>query len=136
MDVQVTGYTRHGHRVDGVPLIAAQPQGVARCGGWAVCSVCYADGVAQRQSWFDMQKAADPGPERTKMKRFLLNRLEDSTGVSGIGVIAEGVMFSDGRVVTRWITGVAQQTCVWDSLEDMKKVHGHNGQTEIVWMDT
>lgn len=33
------------------------------------------------------------------MKRFHLVRKEDASGVSGTGHVAEGIMFSDGKVV-------------------------------------
>jgi len=39
---------------------------------------------------------SDPGP-----RPFVLRRLVDETGVSGTGVVAEGVEFSDGTVALR-----------------------------------
>lgn len=85
----------------------------------------------------------DPTPEQalewvdsfiTPVTPFVLRRTEDVTGVSGTGIVADGVMFPGGtKTVTRWrggTTGVAQ-TCVWDSILDVKTVHGHNGATQI-----
>lgn len=66
------------------------------------------------------------------MRRFVLQRDEDETGVSGIGVVAEGVQFSDGRVVLRWF-GEHSSIVVWNSVEDVLAVHGHNGRTRVVW---
>jgi hypothetical protein len=40
------------------------------------------------------------------MKRFHLERTEDASGVSGIGKIAEGIVFEDGTVGLRWLTEV------------------------------
>jgi hypothetical protein len=37
-----------------------------------------------------------------KHRRFELHRDTDITGVSGTGVVAEGVAFSDGVVALRW----------------------------------
>lgn len=62
---------------------------------------------------------------------FVLYREHDETGVSGTGVVAEGVTFSDGTVALRWVTG-HRSTVVWDSLEDAIAVHGHNGKTRVV----
>ena len=70
----------------------------------------------------------------TKFRRFLLDRVEDETGISGTGVVAFGVVFPDDKVVTRWNSDVAQ-TCVWESLEEMEVIHGHNGKTQIIWLD-
>ena len=64
---------------------------------------------------------------------FVLRRTVDVSGISGTGVVADGVHFPDGKTVTRWrggTTGVAQ-TCVWDSLAHVKKIHGHDGATKI-----
>lgn len=47
----------------------------------------------------------------------------------------EGVVFSDGRVALRWLTD-ARSVSVWDSLEDMLKIHGHPEYgTYFVWHD-
>jgi hypothetical protein len=40
------------------------------------------------------------------MRLFRLERTEDASGVSGIGKVAEGVVFDDGTVVLRWLTEV------------------------------
>lgn len=67
-------------------------------------------------------------------RRFVLQRLEDETGISGTGTVAWGVKFPDGRAVTRWNSDVAQ-TCVWESMDEVEAVHGHGGRTQIVWID-
>ena len=69
------------------------------------------------------------------MRRFRLNRLNDVSGVSGTGIVAEGVVFSDGRAAVRWIVGEHKCTSVWDSLYDIEQVHGHGGDTVIEWID-
>jgi len=35
------------------------------------------------------------------VRRFFLDRMEDETGVSGSGLVAEGVVFWDGTVAMR-----------------------------------
>jgi len=37
------------------------------------------------------------------MRRFLLVRDCDPSGVSGTGIVAEGVQFSDGTAVMHWL---------------------------------
>ncbi len=64
---------------------------------------------------------------------FVLRRMVDVSGVSGTGVVADGVLFPDGKAVTRWrpgLVGVAQ-TCVWDSVQHVRRVHGHGGATRL-----
>jgi hypothetical protein len=67
-------------------------------------------------------------------RRFELHRHEDETGVSGTGPVAEGVMFSDGTAALRWRTAV-RSTAVYACMEDLERIHGHDGRTEVVWLD-
>lgn len=66
------------------------------------------------------------------MRTFVLNRLEDETGISGTGIIAEGVQFSDGKCVLSWLTEV-NSVGVYDSINNIIAIHGHDGKTEIEW---
>jgi hypothetical protein len=67
-------------------------------------------------------------------RRFVLHRVVDPSGVSGTGVVAEGVQFSDGTVTIRWLSEYAA-TAVWSSLDDAVTVHGHGGATQVRWLD-
>lgn len=68
------------------------------------------------------------------MRRFKLNRLEDETGVSGIGYVAEGVQFTDGTCVLRWLTRTSS-VAVYLKVADVEEVHGHGGKTVLEWVD-
>lgn len=68
------------------------------------------------------------------MRRFLLNRHVDVSKVSGEGIVAEGVQFSDGNVCIRW-RSETPSTVMWASVDDAMKVHGHDGKTEVLWLD-
>jgi hypothetical protein len=61
-------------------------------------------------------------------RRFVLVRYEDPSQVSGTGVVAEGVEFSDMTVALRWLGG-HPATAVWPSLAEVLAVHGHGGKT-------
>lgn len=54
--------------------------------------------------------------------------------MSGVGVIAEGVEFTGGRVVLTWLTGT-QGTTLFDSIQGVLDVHGHAGKTTVEWID-
>jgi hypothetical protein len=69
---------------------------------------------------------------RRSMKRFYLYRTVDESGVSGVGRVAEGVCFSNGRCVLSWLTRTSS-IAVYDNIDDVETIHGHNGATEIVW---
>jgi hypothetical protein len=68
------------------------------------------------------------------VKRFELVRHEDITGVTGTGVVAEGVQWSNGQVTVCW-RGEHSSIVVWPSMEDAMAIHGHDGATEAVWRD-
>lgn len=65
------------------------------------------------------------------MRTFELHRHEDETGVSGTGIVAEGVEFGDGSMVLRWLTTHSSMG-FYKNKEDMLAIHGHNGKTEMV----
>lgn len=68
------------------------------------------------------------------MRTFHLQRDTDETGISGTGKVAEGVEFSDGEVVIRWIVGEHKSTVVWaQGLSAVEAIHGHGGKTRIVY---
>lgn len=68
------------------------------------------------------------------MRTFKLVRDTDVTGVSGTGVVAEGVEFSDGTVAMRWCTEWPTSVVFHErGVEAVEKVHGHGGSTRIVW---
>lgn len=67
-------------------------------------------------------------------RRFHLIRHEDETGVSGTGVIVEGVEFTDGTVALRW-RSEHTSTAVFASIGDVRAVHGHGGKTVVDWLD-
>ena len=69
--------------------------------------------------------------------RFLLKRDEDLTGLSGEGVVASGVMWPDGWCTMRWKAGPAghQTTTVYESAEALEALHGHEGRTNVLWLN-
>lgn len=69
------------------------------------------------------------------MRSGELHRDIDASGVSGTGIVAEIVEFTDGTVVLRW-GGDYRTTVVHDSgIDGVDAIHGHGGMTRIVWLD-
>lgn len=66
--------------------------------------------------------------------RFYFERVEDESGVSGLGRVAEGVQFSDGSCAVRWLTA-HRSSAVYATLGDVIAIHGHGGKTRIVFTD-
>jgi hypothetical protein len=67
-------------------------------------------------------------------RTFELVRYHDLSGVSGTGVVAEGCVFTDGSVALRW-RGNNPATAVWPDLDSVLAVHGHQGATEVRWLE-
>lgn len=68
------------------------------------------------------------------MRRFCLVRDVDVSGVSGTGVVAEGILFSTGKAVLGWVTSF-RSIAVYDSLSELEAIHGHGGATRVIWTD-
>ncbi len=84
------------------------------------------------------------------VRRFELHRDQDVSGVSGVGVVADGVQFPDpctfifpdgGRaeMPAGWVRliwrGELTSTVLWENAAMAERVHGHNGATRLVWVD-
>ena len=75
------------------------------------------------------------------MRGFYLVRDEDVTGISGVGIVAEGCEFSDGTTVVRWLPvgtsrpeHVRPTTVVHESVDSVIGLHGHGGRTRVEWV--
>lgn len=67
-------------------------------------------------------------------RRFHLLRIEDVNGMSGEGVVAEGVEFSNGFAALTWLTHLPCVT-VYTSVSIIEKIHGHEGKTVLRYDD-
>lgn len=67
-------------------------------------------------------------------RRFHLLRREDVHGVSGNGVVAEGVQFTNGSTVLTWLTHLTS-VAVYHSVDVLERIHGHDGKTIVIWDD-
>ncbi len=66
-------------------------------------------------------------------------RQNDESGVSGTGVVIEGVQYATGQVVLHWLTPAPRGSiAIFESLEDFKRVHVNphpTNKTIITWSD-
>ena len=57
------------------------------------------------------------------MRTFTVARETDASGISGTGIVMEGVEFSDGKTITRWvIEGQPNSVVWWDSFDDFLSI--------------
>jgi len=62
-------------------------------------------------------------------------RDRDVSGISGTGKVLEGVEFTDGTVVVRWLSTYAS-TAVYANIDQFQTIHLHEGAGRIVWDKT
>jgi len=67
-------------------------------------------------------------------RRFVLARSEDVHGNSGTGYVATGIRFINGKVAMCWNTKTSS-IAIYDSIEDLESIHGHEGRTVVEWVD-
>ena len=68
------------------------------------------------------------------MKRFYLERIVDVSGVSGLGIIAEGCEFDTKACALVWLQGKGAQS-FYPDIETLVAIHGHEGNTKLVYVD-
>lgn len=66
------------------------------------------------------------------MKLFKLDRTKDISGVSGTGIVAEGVIFSNGKVSLCWL-GDKSTIVIYDNIKLVEQINCHNGNTKIIY---
>lgn len=66
------------------------------------------------------------------MKMFWLKRTTDISGSSGIGIVAEGIVFSNGKCCLSWLTAMSS-IAIYNNITELEAIHGHSGATEIIW---
>ena len=66
---------------------------------------------------------------------FVLARHEDPSGVSGLGIIAEGVVWTGGSADLHWMTDWESFVHWPGGLDDILAVHGHGGATVCRFLD-
>lgn len=69
------------------------------------------------------------------MKCFELHRDVDVSGTSGIGRVAQGVEFDNGYCALTWLT-LHTSVAFYPSIATLERIHGHQGQTRVVWIDS
>ena len=77
-----------------------------------------------------------PHNDKPPGRRFELHRDDDPSGISGTGVVAEGMICRDGIAMMRWLTEWPSSVCYYErGLEAIQELHGHGGKTRVVFLD-
>ena len=82
------------------------------------------------------QRPKPPGNRAPSgIRTFTIYRTSDETGVSGDGIIIEGVVLATGQAIIHWLTPAPRGSiAVFDSLDDFTKIHinPHPGNRTII----
>lgn len=58
------------------------------------------------------------------IRTFTIARQQDETGVSGVGVVIEGVVLATGQTIIHWLTPAPRGAlAIFDSMGDFAKIH-------------
>jgi hypothetical protein len=66
------------------------------------------------------------------VRTFDFVRDVDRSGISGTGVVAQGVAYDDGVVAMHWLTQY-RSTAIYPDIETLVAIHGHDGCSRIEW---
>ncbi|MFJ4365104.1 hypothetical protein ACIP4S_13230 [Streptomyces chartreusis] len=68
---------------------------------------------------------------------FVLRRDRDISGVSGTGIIADGILFPDGHAAIHWRGKWALTTPHPEGMDSILAIHDHGGQGDlhVIWAD-
>lgn len=66
---------------------------------------------------------------------FYLIREKDVSGVSGVGVVAIGVVWPSEKVTIEWIVSDIESQTTYDNIDELIRVHGHEGSTHVMMGD-
>lgn len=81
-----------------------------------------------------MTEPNTPAPDVQFGRPFVLVREIDISGVSGVGVVANGIEFPDDHAVIHWTGSTYPTTTAHpDGMASVLAVHGHGGATRVVW---
>lgn len=69
----------------------------------------------------------------SNMRLFHLVREKDISGVSGIGIVAEGCEFTNGSVCMTWLS-THHSVVYYPNIKELEAIHGHEGATKVVWL--
>jgi hypothetical protein len=73
------------------------------------------------------------------IETFTVCRQNDEGGISGTGVVIEGVLFATGQVVLHWLSpSPLGSISIFASMDDFKKIHAaphKDNKTIITWSD-
>lgn len=66
-----------------------------------------------------------------KLQEFYLLRIKDIHGISGLGIVARGIILPSHRVVMEWV--MPHETITYfQNIGEVSAIHSHGGATKVI----
>lgn len=82
-----------------------------------------------------IKKEIDISQSIKRIRKFVLYRFVDVSGISGSGIVAIGTEFDGKKCVLNWVDSKqhVNSLVIYDSIHDLEKIHGHDGRTAVMF---
>lgn len=68
---------------------------------------------------------------KDRLREYYLQRNEDFSGVSGTGIVAEGVVMPSGKCIHEWSQSYVVSHNIYPNVQSVQHIHGHEGRTIV-----
>jgi len=72
---------------------------------------------------------------KERLREHYLQRNEDFSGVSGTGIVAEGVVMPSGKCIHEWSQSYVTSHNIYPNLQSVQHIHGHEGRTIVKFVN-
>lgn len=106
----------------------------------AVKTLCFYDNIEQVKEYVcgenkDLKFVAFTSKGKERLREYYLQRNEDFSGVSGTGVVAEGVIMPSGKCIHEWSNSYVVSHNIYPNIKAVQHIHGHEGRTIVKFVD-
>lgn len=72
---------------------------------------------------------------KERLREYYLQRNEDFSGVSGTGIVAQGIILPSGKCVHEWSNSYVQSMNIYPNIKAVEHIHGHEGRTIVKFVE-
>jgi len=72
---------------------------------------------------------------KDRLREYYLQRNEDFSGVSGTGIVAEGVIMPSGKCIHEWSQSYVISHNIYPNIQSVQHIHGHEGRTIVKFVN-
>jgi len=72
---------------------------------------------------------------KERLREYYLQRNEDFSGVSGTGIVAQGVVMPSGKCIHEWSESYVTSHNIYPNINAVQHIHGHEGRTIVKFVN-